>query len=56
MGTSKGGLGNEKNRFEANKKAAEILHVTYPKLTKIFQRNSGTCEIKLINSKTLVAF
>ena len=39
--------------FEANKKAAEILHATYPKLTKVFQRKSGTYEIKLTRNKNI---
>jgi hypothetical protein len=43
-----GGLGIE--RYEANKRAAEALHLKYPTLTTIFQRKNGTHEIRLKGS------
>ena len=44
---AKGGLGEEKGRFEANKKAAEYLQKTYPQYVSIFHRKSGMTEIRL---------
>jgi hypothetical protein len=41
-----GGLGKE--RYEANKKAVEALHLKYPTLTRIIQRKNGTHEIRLL--------
>ena len=40
-----GGLGMD--RYEANKKAAEALHLKYPTLTRIVQRKNKTYEIRL---------
>lgn len=44
---SKGGLGEEKERFEINRKAAEYLKKTYPDIITIFHRKNGMTEVKL---------
>ena len=44
---AKGGLGEEKERFEINRKAAEYLQKTYPDLVTIFHRKNGMTEIRL---------
>ena len=41
---AKGGLGQD--RFERNKKSAEYLQRTYPKLVSIFHRKNGMTEIR----------
>lgn len=43
-----GGLGAHKDRLKANKDAAEWLHKTYPKLTRIKVRKNGMHEIVLV--------
>jgi hypothetical protein len=47
---AKGGLGEEKERFEINRKAAEYLQKTYPEYVTIFHRKSGMTEIRLRDS------
>ena len=48
----KGGLGAHKDRLIANQKAAEWLHKTYPKLTRIKVRKNGMHEIVLVAPRT----
>ena len=50
---AKGGLGEEKDRFEINKKAAEYLQKQYPDLVTIFHRKNGMTEIRLANKPSL---
>jgi hypothetical protein len=52
---AKGGLGEEKKRFEINKKAAAYLNKKYPEFITIFHRKNGMTEVKLSvksNNKT----
>jgi hypothetical protein len=48
-----GGLGNNKERFENNKIAAEFLQEMYPDLVTIFHRKNGMTEIRLANKKRI---
>ena len=48
---AKGGLGEEGERFEINRKAAMYLHETYPDLVTRFQRKNGMSEVRL-NDRT----
>ena len=47
-----GGLGGLEKRFGINKKAAEYLNKTYPKLVTIFHRKNGMTEIRLRDSQS----
>lgn len=46
-----GGLGNDSDRFETNRIAAEKLQKQYPDLVKIRQRKSGMTEIRIGSNK-----
>jgi len=48
---AEGGLGNDSNRFENNRIAAEYLEKEYPDLVTIFHRKNGMTEIRLANKK-----
>lgn len=48
---AKGGLGQEKERFEINRKAAMYLQETYPDLVTRFERKNGMSEVRL-NDRT----
>jgi len=48
---AEGGLGNDKERFENNRIAAEFLQKEYPDLVTIFHRKNGMTEIRLANNK-----
>jgi len=50
---AEGGLGNNKERFENNKIAAEFLQEMYPDLVTIFHRKNGMTEIRLANKKRI---
>ena len=44
---AKGGLGQQKERFEINRKAAEYLHAKYPGYVTRYYRKNGMAEIKI---------
>ena len=48
---AKGGLGQEKERFELNRKAAEYLERKYPQYVSVFHRKNGMTEVRLRDSR-----
>jgi hypothetical protein len=46
-----GGLGQTKDRMEANEKAAKYLEKTYPQYAKMWKRPNGMAEVRLTDKK-----